>query len=137
MAAVTESALAGARRVAANATRSLRTAGAEANGRALALVAELSETAELLERIVGHTRLRLAGQIPTERPGLSASTTRRATDRQGSAYRPDEFGYLIEDTDRPGSSTEPSPTDNRTPRRAGAGPPPIRCIEDSITEAVQ
>lgn len=94
MAAIAEVALAEARRVAANAARSLRQAGTEASGKALALVAELTETAELLERVVAQTRLRLAGQTPD---GATRIVSLHDPDARpiakGRLGRPVEFGY--------------------------------------------
>lgn len=94
MAVITEAALAEARRVAANAARSLRQAGAEASGKALAIVAELSETAELLERVVAQTRLRLSGQAPD---GATRIVSLHDPDARpiakGRLGRPVEFGY--------------------------------------------
>lgn len=100
MAAITEAALVEARRVAANAARSLRQAGSEASGKAQALVAELQETAELLERVVAQTRLRLSGQTPD---GATRIVSLHDPDARpiakGRLGRPVEFGYKAQVVD--------------------------------------
>jgi len=100
MATITETALIEARRVAANAARSLRQAGVEASGKALALVADLQETAELLERVVTQTRLRLAGQTPDGATRVVSLHDRDARPiAKGRLGRPVEFGYKAQVAD--------------------------------------
>ena len=100
MTAIAETALVEARRVAANAARSLRQAGTEASGKALALVAELSETADLLERVVAQTRLRLSGETPD---GATRIVSLHDPDARpiakGRLGRPVEFGYKAQVAD--------------------------------------
>ncbi len=64
MATIATLAIADARHVALNARRGLRRKGMSASGRAAALVAELERTAELVERVVAQTRVRLGGGVP-------------------------------------------------------------------------
>ena len=94
MVAITEAAVVEARRVAVNAARSLRQAGSEASGKALAVVADLVETAELLERVVAQTRLRLSGETPD---GATRIVSLHDPDARpiakGRLGRPVEFGY--------------------------------------------
>jgi IS5 family transposase len=102
MIAIAEAALAEARRVATNAARSLRQAGSDASGKALALVADLEETADLLERVVAQTRLRLAGQTPdgaTRVVSLHDADARPIA--KGRLGRPVEFGYKAQVVDNP------------------------------------
>ena len=94
MADLAEAALAEARRVAANAARSLRQAGSDASGKALALVADLQTTADLLERVVAQTRLRLSGTTPD---GATRVVSLHDPDARpiakGRLGKPVEFGY--------------------------------------------
>jgi IS5 family transposase len=100
MATIAESALAEARRVAVNAARSLRHAGDEASGKALALVAELKETAEVLERVVAQTRLRLSGQTPDGATRIVSLHDRDARPiKKGRLSKPTEFGYKAQFVD--------------------------------------
>jgi len=89
-----------ARRVAVNARRSLRRAGAQASGRAKALVAELEATAVAVEAIAAQTRVRLAGGVPD---GSSRVVSLHDPDarpiRKGRLGRPVEFGYKAQVVD--------------------------------------
>ena len=100
MATIAEAAAVEARRVATNAARALRQAGTEASGKALALVAELSETAGLLEQIIAQTRLRLAGETPD---GATRIVSLHDPDARpiakGRLGRPVEFGYKAQVAD--------------------------------------
>ena len=100
MATIAATAVVDARRVASNAARSLRQAGTEASGKALALVAELQETADLLERVVAQTRLRLSGQTPD---GATRIVSLHDPDARpiakGRLGRPVEFGYKAQMVD--------------------------------------
>lgn len=102
IAAIAEAALVEARRVAANAARSLRQAGDDASGKALALalVAELKETAELLERVVAQTRLRLSGEMPDGATRIVSLHDRDARPiKKGRLWKPVEFGYKAQFVD--------------------------------------
>jgi IS5 family transposase len=94
MADIADAALEEARRVALNAARSLRRAGAGASGKALALVADLERTADLLERVVAQSRLRLSGTTPdgsTRIVSLHDPDARPIA--KGRIGKPVEFGY--------------------------------------------
>ena len=71
MATIAVAAVVDARHVALNARRGLRRRGMWPTGRAAALVTELERTADLLERVVAQTRVRLGGGVrcPTARRG--------------------------------------------------------------------
>ena len=100
MADLAETALGEARRVAVNASRSLRRAGTEASGKALALVAELESTAALLERVVAQTRLRISGETPdgsTRVVSLHDPDARPIA--KGRLGKPVEFGYKAQVVD--------------------------------------
>jgi IS5 family transposase len=100
MASIAEASLAEARRVADNARRGLRRAGVDASGKARATLAELDTLIARLERIVGQTRLRLAGQTP---PGASRLVSLHDPDarpiKKGRIGKPVEFGYLAQVVD--------------------------------------
>jgi IS5 family transposase len=100
MADLAETALGEARRVALNASRSLRRAGTEASGKALALVAELESTTALLERVVAQTRLRISGETPdgsTRVVSLHDPDARPIA--KGRLGKPVEFGYKAQVVD--------------------------------------
>lgn len=97
MANIAEAALAEARRVAANAARSLRQAGSDASGKATSIVAELQATATLVERVVAQTRTRLSGQTPygaTRIVSLHDPDARPIV--KGRIGKPVEFGYTAQ-----------------------------------------
>jgi IS5 family transposase len=100
MAAIAERAVADARHVATNASRTLRGAKDRATGRTLALVSELQRTAELVERITAQTRTRLGGQTPD---GATRVVSLHDPDARpiakGRLGRPVEFGYKAQVVD--------------------------------------
>jgi IS5 family transposase len=97
MASLAEGSLAEARRVADNARRGLRRAGIEVSGKAQATLAELDTLIERLERIVGQTRLRLAGQTPAGTTRLVSLHDPDARPiKKGRIGKPVEFGYLAQ-----------------------------------------
>ena len=94
MAGIAEAAIVDARRLAVNARRGLRRAGANASGKAAALVSELERTADLLEKVAAQTRTRLAGEKPdgsTRVVSLHDADARPIA--KGRLGRPVEFGY--------------------------------------------
>jgi IS5 family transposase len=71
-----------------------------ASGRAAALVAELERTAELVERVVAQTRVRLAGGVPdgsTRVVSLHDADARPIA--KGRLGKPVEFGYKAQVVD--------------------------------------
>jgi IS5 family transposase len=94
MATIAERAIADARHVAVNARRSLRRAGARRDCRAVSLVAQIERTAELVERVVAQTRLRVAGGMPD---GATRVVSLHDPDARpiakGRIGKPVEFGY--------------------------------------------
>ena len=100
MATIAVLAIADARHVALNARRGLRRKGMSASGRAAALVAELERTAELVERVVAQTRVRLAGGVPdgsTRVVSLHDADARPIA--KGRLGKPVEFGYKAQVVD--------------------------------------
>jgi len=100
MAVIAEGAAAEAQRVVTNARRSLRAQAGGANGKAVALVAELKRTAELVERIAAQTRIRLSGAVPdgsTRVVSLHDSDARPIA--KGRLGKPVEFGYKAQVAD--------------------------------------
>jgi len=94
MATIATFAVADARQVALNARRGLRRKGMSATGRAAALVAELERTADLIERVVAQTRVRLSGGVPdgsTRVVSLHDADARPIA--KGRLGKPVEFGY--------------------------------------------
>jgi IS5 family transposase len=94
MATIAAKAVADARHVALNARRGLRRKGMAASGRAGALVAELERTAELVERVVAQTQVRLGGGVPegsTRVVSLHDADARPIA--KGRLGKPVEFGY--------------------------------------------
>jgi len=94
MATIAEAAIVDARRIATNARRGLRRAGASATGKAAALIADLEHTADLLERVAAQTRVRLAGEVPdgsTRVVSLHDPDARPIA--KGRLGRPVEFGF--------------------------------------------
>jgi IS5 family transposase len=94
LAVIAATAVEEARRVAANARRSLERAGGAGTGRARRLVVELERTCALLDQVVAQTRLRLAGEVPD---GSARIVSLHDTDarpiRKGRLGIPVEFGY--------------------------------------------
>jgi len=80
--------------VATNTRRSLRRAGADASGRAKALVDDLEETIAILEQVIAQTKVRLSGSVPD---GSSRVVSLHDTDARpiakGRLGRPVEFGF--------------------------------------------
>jgi len=103
LADIAEAAAAEARRVAVNARRWLRRAGAEATGKAKAAVAELERTAALVDQVVAQTRVRLAGEVPdgaTRVMSLHDADARPIA--KGHLGKPVEFGFktqVLDNTD--------------------------------------
>jgi IS5 family transposase len=100
MATIAVLAVADARHVALNARRGLRRKGLSASGRAAALVAELERTAELMERVVAQTRVRLRGGVPdgsTRVVSLHDADARPIA--KGRLGKPVEFGYKAQVVD--------------------------------------
>jgi len=100
MATIAVFAVADARHVALNARRGLRRKGMSATGRAAALVAELERTADLVERVVAQTRVRLAGGVPdgsTRVVSLHDADARPIA--KGRLGKPVEFGYKAQVVD--------------------------------------
>jgi IS5 family transposase len=94
LANVAEMTIAESRAVARNSKRSLTRAGKSASKRAVALVAEIDKTAELLERIVAQARTRIGGEIPdgsTRIVSLHDPDARPIA--KGRLGKPVEFGY--------------------------------------------
>jgi transposase, IS5 family len=94
MATIATFAIADARHVALSARRGLRRKGMSATGRAGAMVADLERTAELVERVVAQTRVRLAGGVPdgsTRVVSLHDADARPIA--KGRLGKPVEFGY--------------------------------------------
>lgn len=103
MATIAAKAVADARHVALNARRGLHRKGMSASGGAGALVAELERTAELVERVVDQTRVRLGGGVPdgsTRVVSLHDADARPIA--KGRLGKPVEFGYkaqVLDNTD--------------------------------------
>ena len=94
VASIAEHTVTDVRHVAVNARRKVRSAGEQATGKTLALLAELEHTAELVERIAAQTRIRLAGDTPD---GATRIVSLHDPDARpiakGRLGRPVEFGY--------------------------------------------
>ena len=100
MATIATLAIADARHVALNARRGLRAKAMSPSGRAGALVAELERTAELVERVVAQTRVRLGGGVPdgsTRVVSLHDADARPIA--KGRLGKPVEFGYKAQVVD--------------------------------------
>ena len=100
MATIATFAIADARHVALNARRGLRRKGMSPTGRAAAMVAELERTADLIERVVAQTRVRLAGGVPdgsTRVVSLHDADARPIA--KGRLGKPVEFGYKAQVVD--------------------------------------
>jgi IS5 family transposase len=86
--------------VARNARRSLARASKSASGKAVALVAEIEQTAELLEAVVAQTRTRIAGEIPDgSKRIVSLHDPDARPIAKGRLGKPVEFGYKAQVTD--------------------------------------
>lgn len=103
LARIAEASLKDAEAVAKNARRSLLRMGDDASGKARTLVADLERTADVLEKIVAQTRMRLEGTMP---PGSTRIVSLHDTDARpiakGRIGRPVEFGYkaqLVDNSD--------------------------------------
>jgi IS5 family transposase len=97
---IAEAACVEARTVAGNAGRALGRRGTAATGKAKAVVANLERTAELMERIVAQTRIRLSGEIPdgsTRVVSLHDADARPIA--KGRLGKPIEFGYKAQIAD--------------------------------------
>jgi IS5 family transposase len=100
MATIAVLAVADARHVALNARRGLRDKGMAASGRVRALIGELELTAELVERVVAQTTVRLAGGVPdgsTRVVSLHDADARPIA--KGRLGKPVEFGYKAQVVD--------------------------------------
>src|SRR6202049_457323 len=100
LAAIAEQAVSEARAVARNARRTLARGGQEFSGKAQALVADLERTADLMEKIIAQTWLRLSGETPdgaTRVVSLHDADARPI--RKGRLGIPVEFGYKAQVVD--------------------------------------
>jgi IS5 family transposase len=86
--------------VARNAKRSIACAGKSAQGKAVALVAEIEQTSKLLEQIIAQARTRLSGEVPD---GSTRTVSLHDPDARpiakGRLGKPVEFGYKAQVTD--------------------------------------
>jgi IS5 family transposase len=79
--------------VVANARRSLARGG-QATGRALAMIADLEQTARLMDKIIAQTRVRVAGAIPDGSTRIVSLHDQDARPiAKGRLGKPVEFGY--------------------------------------------
>ena len=118
MVLIAEATVAEARRAAVNAARSLRSAGTAASGKARALIGELERTAELTERVVAQTRIRLSGETPegaTRIVSLHDADARPIA--KGRLGKPVEFGYKARWWTTPTASCSITPSSSATCRR--------------------
>jgi IS5 family transposase len=100
LADIAEASIEDALAVARNAKRSLSRAGKAASGKALALVAEIEQTAKLLEEIVVQTRIRLGGEIPDgSKRIVSLHDPDARPIAKGRLGKPVEFGYKAQISD--------------------------------------
>jgi IS5 family transposase len=100
LADLAEATIADALAVARNAKRSLGRAGKAAPGKAVALVADIEQTAKLLEQIVAQTRTRLGGEVPDgSRRIVSLHDKDARPIAKGRLGKPVEFGYKAQITD--------------------------------------
>jgi IS5 family transposase len=94
LADIAEASISEALAVARNARRSFGRAGRPASGRAVALVADIEQTARLLEQIVAQTRTRIAGEIPDgSKRIVSLHDPDARPIAKGRLGKPVEFGY--------------------------------------------
>jgi IS5 family transposase len=100
LADIAEASIAEALAVARNARRSLARAGKSASRRAGGLVAEIEQTAKVLEQIVAQTRTRLCGEVPDgSKRIVSLHDTDARPIAKGRLGKPVEFGYKAQITD--------------------------------------
>jgi IS5 family transposase len=100
LADIAEASIAEALDVARNARRSFGRAGKAAPGQAVALVADIEQTARLLEQIVTQTRTRLGGAIPDgSKRIVSLHDPDARPIAKGRLGKPVEFGYKAQITD--------------------------------------
>jgi IS5 family transposase len=93
MAKIAEAALADARAVATSSARALRRQGDAASGRAKAVLAELKETAALLDMVIAQARRRVAGDMPEGSERIVSLHDRDARPiKKGRLGKPVEFG---------------------------------------------
>jgi transposase, IS5 family len=100
MATIATLAIADARQVALNARRGLRSKGMSPSGGAASLVGELERTADLIERVVAQTRVRLGGGVPDG--SIRVVSLHDADARpiaKGRLGKPVEFGYKAQVVD--------------------------------------
>jgi IS5 family transposase len=100
LADIAEMSISEALAVARNARRSFGRAGKAASGKAVALVADIEQTAKLLEQIVAQTRTRLGGEIPDgSKRVVSLHDPDARPIAKGRLGKPVEFGYKAQITD--------------------------------------
>jgi len=100
IASIAEATISEALAVARNARRTLGRAGTAASRRAAALVADVEQTAKLLEQIVAQTRARIGGEIPDgSKRVVSLHDTDARPIAKGRLGKPIEFGYKAQITD--------------------------------------
>jgi len=100
LADIAETSIAEALAVARNAKRSLGRAGKSTSGKALALVAEIERTADLLDEIVAQTRTRLSGEVPDgSKRIVSLHDPDARPIAKGRLGKPVEFGFKCQITD--------------------------------------
>ena len=158
LAGIAERAARQADTVVRNARRTLRRLGAQASGRAAAVIAELERTAELTRRIATQTRQRLAGETPA---GATRVVSLHDADARpiakGRLGKPVEFGYkaqLVDNEDgviidhnieagNPPDAPMLEPAIQRITQRTGRAPRAVtadrgygeRSVEDSLHDA--
>ena len=100
LADIAEATIAEATSVARNARRSLGRAGKVRLRKGVALVAEIEQTAGLLEEIVAQTRTRISGEIPDGSKRIVSLHDKDARPiAKGRLGKPVEFGYKAQITD--------------------------------------
>jgi len=100
LADIAEASIAEALAVARNARRSFGRVGKTASGKAVALVADIEQTAKLLEQIVAQTRTRIGGEIPDgSKRIVSLHDPDARPIAKGRLGKPVEFGYKAQITD--------------------------------------
>jgi len=100
LADIAEATIAEALAVARNAGRSLARAGRSPPGRAAALLAEIEQTARLLEQVVAQTRTRIGGEVPDGSQRIVSLHDEDARPiAKGRLGRPVEFGYKAQVAD--------------------------------------
>jgi transposase, IS5 family len=100
LADIAEATITDALAVARNAKRSLARAGKSASGKALALVADIEQTAKVLEQIVDQTRTRLSGEVPDgSKRIVSLHDPDARPIAKGRLGKPVEFGFKAQISD--------------------------------------